>query len=77
LTLHYFTILLLAPVLLNPVELPEKLDPLDLLPLLELEDELDRTEMLGPVPLPDAEIPGPLLDGARSASLWVQAPSAR
>ena len=46
--------LLLTPVLLSPVKLPGTLDPLDLLPLLELEYELGRTEMLGPGPLPDA-----------------------
>ena len=74
-------------MLLNTTELdPEKLDPLDLLPLLELDDEPDA-EMLGPVPPPEFEIPGPLepADGAASpdsplddfASLCVQTPSAR
>jgi hypothetical protein len=75
----------LAPVLLNTIELSlEKLDPLDLLPLLELLDEEEDPEMLGPVPLPvfempgpEFEIPGPALDPLRSASLCVHTPSAR
>ena len=64
-------------VLLKPIELePEKLDPLDLLPLLELEDE--PPEMLGPLPLPVwLEMPGPLRDELDGASLCVQTPSAR
>ncbi len=56
----------LPPVLLITTELSldEKLDPLDLLlELLELSDEeLDRTEMVGPVPLP------PVSDIPRSAT---------
>ena len=52
----------LAPVLLKPIELElEKLEPLDLLPLLlELDDSLDSTEILGPVPPPEFEKPGPM-----------------
>ncbi len=56
---RYSTVL--CPVLLKPVEPLEKLDPLDLLSLLDSDDELESTEMLGPVPLPpEFEDPGPL-----------------
>lgn len=77
----------LSPVLLMTIELSldEKLDPLDLLPLLDPLD--DEPETLGPVTLPEIEIPGPLdpADGAAPspdsdddfASLCVQTPSAR
>lgn len=50
-------------MLLNTTELAldEKLDPLDLLSLLDSDDELESTEMLGPVlPPPEFEKPGPL-----------------
>ena len=51
---------LLSSVLLTPIELElEKLDPLDLLPLLELLDDEPDTEMLGPVVPPEFEMPGP------------------
>ncbi len=47
-------------MLLTPIELElEKLDPLDLLPLLELLDDEPDTEMLGPVVPPEFEMPGP------------------
>ena len=56
---------MLSPVLLKTTELSldeEKLEPLDLLALLDpLDDELETdAEMLGPVPPPEFENPGPL-----------------
>ena len=69
-------LMLLAHV--NTIELdPEKLKPLDLLPLLELDEEPELADRLGPVPPPVlSEIPGPPLDDD-GASLCVQTPSAR
>lgn len=56
LILRYFTALLLKPVLLNPFELPENLDPLDLLPLLELPDEaVTDSEIVKPVLPPELQ----------------------
>ena len=49
---------------------PVKLEPLDLLPVLGLDDELVLPEALAPVP-------GPLFDDDEGASLCVHAPSAR
>jgi hypothetical protein len=73
--------------LLNPAELKlEKLEPLDLLPLLELlDDAVTDSEIVKPVLPPEFEMPGPELetpgpgpdDPLRSASLWVHIPSAR
>lgn len=78
-------LLRVPPVLLTPIELElEKLEPLDLLPLLdELPEEETDAEMLGPVLPPELEIPGPLLErldkpGPGSfASLCVHTPSAK
>lgn len=67
--------MLLAQV--NKIELdPEKLDPLDLLPLLELDEKLALPETLGAVAPPVlSEIRGPPRDDD-SASLCVHTPSA-
>ena len=69
-------IMLLAQV--NTIELdPEKLDSLDLLPLLELDEKLAFPDTLGGVSPPLlSEIPGPPRDDD-SASLCVHMPSAR
>lgn len=63
---------------MNTIELdPEKLEPLDLLPLLELDEEPELADKLGPVPPPVlSEMPGPPRDDDR-ASLCVHTPSAR
>ncbi len=74
----------LSPVLLMTIELSldEKLDPLDLLPLLDPLDD-DRvsidSEIVSPVLPPEFEMPGPPFDDCwrSSVSLCVHAPSAR
>lgn len=63
--------------MLTPIELdPEKLDPLDLLPLLLDPDDEPVVRIVSPELPPELEMPGPL-DESVGASLWVQTPSAR